>query len=49
MDRCENCCEILEENYCYVCDGLEDKKDQIHVPKYIVKMYLEKDGREIIH
>lgn len=31
MKRCENCCEILEHEYCYVCDGEESKRDQIDV------------------
>ncbi len=31
MKRCECCLEILEHEYCYVCDGDEDKRDQIDI------------------
>ncbi len=29
--RCRDCKEILEQDYCYVCDGDELKRDQIIV------------------
>lgn len=29
--RCECCQEILEHEYCYVCDGDECKQDQIQL------------------
>ncbi len=32
--RCQNCQELLECNYCYVCDGDEPKRDQIHIDLY---------------
>ncbi len=28
--RCDYCMEHLEVAYCYVCDGGETKRDQIH-------------------
>lgn len=43
MNRCDNCCEILDINYCDVCDGGNEKVDQIHVPEYLLEKWIAKD------
>ncbi len=49
-NRCDNCKEILDCNYCYVCDGEESKRDQIYYTEKDIQDWIalnvEDDGRE---
>ncbi len=43
---CECCREELEHEYCYVCDGGEDKSDQIHVDRDYIRQLFHTDEHD---